>query len=196
MDEYNFGYDMNGKMDFFPYGGGFTSSPEDYEDWARQLADEDWITICRLYDRDYQCAILRAITVRGIRCEDWTWYFYKVVHSCGVFEDFDKEFQQGTLAPDWVWFADRIPTISGPLSYMPCPVPEWLWEYGYTQSQYLDDLARMWINIDPLYYRPWPGAQSNPISHEIAKIHLAGKEARWEIDETARHYRKRQSTYQ
>lgn len=66
--------------------------------------------------------------------------------------------------------------------YKPVFYPEWLLDYGYTQTQYIQDLKRYWSDLLPEYYHPWPGTIIGVDTASIVTIEKLGAQARQEIE--------------
>ena len=95
---------------------------------------------------------------------------------------------RGTLDADWRYFAEKLAfRLTYAYRYFPSLRPEWLFSYGYTQRQYLADLAVYWDDIHADYSISWNIAPIGHDSPEIARLKRLAQFARSEIDSVARH---------
>ncbi len=167
-----------------------STSSSDYSGWQSQFEDHSWRNWSKLanrYAEDFQFALLRGMTLVGIACYDWDSVFGDIYNEHSPFQGLAKAFLQGHLTADWRSFAKKIALETYKSNHYPAVCPEWLFGYGYTQAQYLQDLAVYWDGIHDDYYKAWDTTRIGQDSPEMARLKKLGAVARQEIDQVARH---------
>lgn len=170
------------------------ATEDEYRGWREVLEGNgahEWNRITTCFTEDFQFAILRAVTVTGTCTDRWSSFFQRISERFSPFEDLTRLYMRGLLGPDWHYFAEKIAVDIGYSDrHFPCVYPEWLFPYGYLQRQYLADLALYWDNIPADYSVSWNIAPIGHDSPDIARLKKLGEQARFEIDQIARHSEK------
>lgn len=162
-----------------------------YSSW-RNIFEGDraykWKRITERFSDDFQYAILRAVSVVGVHPDAWNAVFDRISDEWSPFDQLTREYMRGTLDADWRYFAEKLAfRLTYANRYFPSLRPEWLFSYGYTQRQYLADLAVYWDDIHADYSISWNIAPIGHDSPEIARLKRLAQFARSEIDSVARH---------
>lgn len=178
------------------------TSDADYMGWEAYFSGEEhlrnndinyWTKLDQRYAEDVQLTILKSIAVVGLKVESWNRVFRLVSLELLFFTRFASKIVSGDYNANNLFLvvSCRL-TDSYQCTYgYPCVDPAWLYQYDYSQDQYLMDLTEYWDNIHPEYSKPWGNTRIGQDSPEVARIKRIAREGRHEIDETARHYRDR-----
>jgi hypothetical protein len=186
---YSYG-SMKPKADKFRSTYVSTPGSSTYKNWKDYLegpSANDWNTFSERFAEDFQFALLVGVTIRGMACSDWRDICRTLCNESAPFQSFSKLCFQGQVKADWQYFAAKLALETSKGIYYPTLYPEWLVPNGYTQRQYLQDLAVYWDNIHDEYYKPWPTTRIGQDSPELARLRKLGQEARREIDAVAKY---------
>lgn len=184
---------MKPKKEMFRGRNPQLTSGDTYQKWKLILEGPNankWDKLTSRFAEDFQFAILRAMTITGVSCANWDYVFQIIGEAQSPFQDINTLALHGQLPADWRFFAHKLALETYINIFYPCLCPEWLFSYGYSQKQYLSDLAVYWENIADGYYRPWETTRFGEDSPELVRLKKLGQQARSEIDQVARHSEK------
>lgn len=199
MSSYSF-YEMKKKPDEFASSSITSTSNSDYTGWEEHFSGKEyvgyydtnyWAKLEERYGENVQFAILKAMTLTGVRVYQWKEVFSAIYKETSPFEKFSSDIASRHTNANWLLLtvARKIAQNRSWHNQYPCVDPVWLYQFGYQQPQYLRDLAAFWDDIHAEYAKPWGNTYIGQDSPEVARIKKVAREGRREIDVTAKHYR-------
>lgn len=129
-----------------------TSWRFDWKNWNKGT----WDIIEERYSDMLQRDLLRALAISGRPQHCWDAVFQKLYNGTDYWGQVNRFWFESKANPNWQHlFALVVSDPDYQISYYPVFEPLWLVEYGYTQIQYIADLAQYWDDISDEYFRPW-----------------------------------------